>query len=78
MDSLVRFIPESGSLFAEAGQAGSCLSSTFIILYHNAWLDRLEALPAYRARHAQIVPVTAPVLALWSAHQSPDPEPLKH
>jgi len=36
--------------------------------------DRLEALPVRRALHAQIVPVTAPVLPLWTAHQRPDPD----
>jgi len=35
---------------------------------------QLEALPIRRARHAQIVPVNAPVLALWTAHQTPEPD----
>jgi len=36
--------------------------------------DELEALPVRRARHVQTVSVNAPVLALWSAHQTPDPD----
>jgi hypothetical protein len=36
--------------------------------------DRLETLPIRRARHAQIVSVRAPVLALWQAHQVADPD----
>ena len=36
--------------------------------------DQLEALPIRRARHAQIVSVRAPVLALWQAHQIAEPD----
>lgn len=36
--------------------------------------DRLEMLSIRRARHAQIVAVNAPVLALWKAHQEPGPD----
>jgi hypothetical protein len=36
--------------------------------------ERLDALPVRLARHAQIVAVQAPVLALWEAHQRPGPD----
>lgn len=36
--------------------------------------EQLEALPIRRARHAQIVAVRAPVLALWQAHQAAEPD----
>ena len=36
--------------------------------------ERLDALPVRRARHAQMVAATAPVLALWNAHQAAEPE----
>jgi hypothetical protein len=36
--------------------------------------DRLEALPVRRAQHAQIVAASAPVLALWKAHQAAEPD----
>ena len=35
---------------------------------------QLESLPIRRARHAQIVGVRAPVLALWQAHQAAEPD----
>ncbi|MGH6892478.1 MAG: HvfC/BufC family peptide modification chaperone [Dongiaceae bacterium] len=36
--------------------------------------DQLDALPIRLARHAQLVSVQAPVLELWKAHQSPEPD----
>ena len=36
--------------------------------------EQLEALPIRRARHARIVQVGAPVLALWKAHQNREPD----
>ncbi|MEZ5832849.1 MAG: DNA-binding domain-containing protein [Dongiaceae bacterium] len=36
--------------------------------------DELEALPIRAARHAQMVSMQAPVLALWTAHQAPEPD----
>ncbi|HEV8392261.1 MAG TPA: DNA-binding domain-containing protein [Dongiaceae bacterium] len=36
--------------------------------------DRLEALPIRCARHARIVDAAAPVLALWTAHQTAEPD----
>ncbi len=36
--------------------------------------DQLEALAIRRARHAQIVSVSAPVVELWMAHQAPEPD----
>ena len=36
--------------------------------------ERLEALPVRRARHALVVAVRAPVLALWQAHQAAEPD----
>lgn len=36
--------------------------------------EQLDDLPIRLARHARIVPVRAPVLALWLAHQKPDPD----
>ena len=36
--------------------------------------EQLEALPIRRARHAQVVAVRAPVLALWQAHQAAEPD----
>ena len=36
--------------------------------------DELDTLQIRLARHAQIVPMTAPVLDLWNAHQAPDPD----
>ena len=36
--------------------------------------EQLEALPIRRARHALIVAVRAPVLALWQAHQAAEPD----
>jgi hypothetical protein len=36
--------------------------------------ERLETLPIRRARHAVIIAVRAPVLALWQAHQVPEPD----
>jgi hypothetical protein len=36
--------------------------------------DRLEALPVRRARHAQLVPVNAPIVTLWTAHRQPEPD----
>ncbi len=36
--------------------------------------EQLEALPIRRARHAQIVAVRGPVLALWQAHQAAEPD----
>jgi hypothetical protein len=36
--------------------------------------EHLEALPIRRARHAIVVAVRAPVLALWQAHQAAEPD----
>lgn len=36
--------------------------------------DQLAAFPLRLAAHARIVPVTAPVVELWTAHQAPDPD----
>jgi hypothetical protein len=36
--------------------------------------EQLEALPIRRARHALVVAVRAPVLALWLAHQAAEPD----
>ena len=36
--------------------------------------EQLEALPIRRARHALVVAVRAPVLALWQAHQAAEPD----
>jgi len=36
--------------------------------------EQLEALPIRRARHALILTVRAPVLALWQAHQAAEPD----
>lgn len=36
--------------------------------------EQLETLAIRRARHAQIIAVRAPVLALWQAHQVADPD----
>jgi hypothetical protein len=36
--------------------------------------EQLEALPIRRARHALIIAVRAPVLALWQAHQTTEPD----
>jgi len=36
--------------------------------------EQLDALPIRLARHARIVSVQAPVLALWQAHQAPEPD----
>ncbi len=36
--------------------------------------EQLEALPIRRARHAVIIAVRAPVLALWQAHQVAEPD----
>lgn len=36
--------------------------------------EQLEALPIRRARHAQVILVRAPVLALWQAHQAVEPD----
>jgi hypothetical protein len=36
--------------------------------------EQLEALPIRRARHALVVAVRAPILALWQAHQVADPD----
>jgi hypothetical protein len=36
--------------------------------------ERLEALPIRRARHALIIAVRAPVLALWQVHQVAEPD----
>jgi hypothetical protein len=36
--------------------------------------EQLQDLQIRRARHAQIVPVDAPVVALWAAHQVPEPD----
>ena len=36
--------------------------------------EQLEALPIRRARHALIITVRAPVLALWQAHQVAEPD----
>lgn len=36
--------------------------------------ERLDGLVVRRARHARLLAASAPVLALWTAHQSPDPE----
>jgi len=36
--------------------------------------EQLEALPVRRARHALILSVRAPVLALWQAHQIAEPD----
>lgn len=36
--------------------------------------EQLEALPIRRARHAQVVAVRAPVLALWQVHQAAEPD----
>jgi len=36
--------------------------------------EQLEALPIRRARHAHIVRVNWPVLALWKAHQNSEPD----
>ncbi|HEY1382793.1 MAG TPA: DNA-binding domain-containing protein [Dongiaceae bacterium] len=36
--------------------------------------ERLDALPIRPARHAQILAMQAPVLALWQAHQEPEPD----
>jgi hypothetical protein len=37
--------------------------------------ERLESLPVRRARHVHIVAARAPILALWQAHQAPQPDP---
>ena len=36
--------------------------------------EQLEAIPLRLARHVQTVAVRAPVLALWQAHQKPEPD----
>jgi hypothetical protein len=36
--------------------------------------EQLEALPIRRARHALVIAVRAPVLALWQAHQTAEPD----
>lgn len=36
--------------------------------------EQLEALPIRRARHAVIIAIRAPVLALWQAHQVAEPD----
>jgi len=36
--------------------------------------EQLDDLPIRLARHARIVPARTPVLALWLAHQKPDPD----
>ena len=36
--------------------------------------EQLETLPIRRARHAMVVAVRAPVLALWQAHQAAEPD----